>query len=265
LNSSVSNLLVFVSGVTRASLRYFTQIGDVLVARLDRHQVRNMAALLTILMHVIILGPLAMSGGNHGTRAPLARHAVTNAMQADSGEYVSTVMFFTDHTAMENRHRNAIHPPSSLAAQEPKPTADMLEMIEVPPLQISADEDMRQAVTSSIDPAERAITFVRYMGEITSRIERSWTLPNKSLDIGFHCRVQILRDEVGTVKEVTLQRCDAQPEIRLSVVQAIQNASPLPTLPGVSAFSESLTLDFNAETEPTNARRTSVQPASDDS
>ena len=265
LNSRFSNLLIFLRSATRVPLVHFAQLGNVLVACFDRCRVRNMAALLTIVVHGIILSPLVITDHDRDTRGPLTRNSVSNVMNAGSGEFVSTVIFLADQSANANRQPDAIHSPSITVAQNQNAAVVLQKMIEDLHLEISGDEDMRQSLSSPIDPAERAISFARYMGEVTSRIERSWTLPSTPLETGFHCRVQIRRDEVGMVKEVTLQHCDAEPEIRMSVVQAIQKASPLPLLPGVSAFSEALTLDFQAAPGPIRERRTSVQPASDDS
>jgi len=265
LNSRFSNLLIFLRSATRVPLVHFAQLGNVLVACFDRCRVRNMAALLTIVVHGIILSPLVITDHARGTRGPLTRNSAIKVMNAGSGEFVSTVIFLADQTANANRQPDAIHSLSNAVAHSQNQIVDVQKMAEALHLEITGDEDVRQSLNSSIDPAERAITFVRYMGEVTSRIERSWTLPSTPLETGFHCRVQIRRDEVGMVKEVTLQHCDAEPEIRMSVVQAIQKASPLPLLPGVSAFSEALTLDFQAAPGPIRERRTSVQPASDDS
>jgi hypothetical protein len=224
-----------------------------------------MAALLTIAIHVIILSPLVLSVEPRGSRHSLSGNTVTNAQIADRGEFASTVVIVMDQSANAQRPSNAVDPFSIPTAQDLNPNVDLGKMTELSQLEVSDDEDSRQTVNQPIEPAERAITFAKYMGRLTSRIERSWIVPNKTLTTDFHCRVQILRDEVGTVTEVTLQDCDADLAIRLSVLQAIQKSSPLPVLSGDGAFSKTVTLDFQAEVDPTRARRTSVQPSADDS
>jgi len=50
----------------------------------------------------------------------------------------------------------------------------------------------------------------------------------------------------GEVQEVTLQRCNDDPTWQVSLVQAIQRASPLSAPPNEDVFSDVITLSFAA-------------------
>ncbi len=52
---------------------------------------------------------------------------------------------------------------------------------------------------------------------------------------------------MGNVKEVALAQCNGSTRWQLSLVQAIQSASPLPAPPNPDVFSSTLHLAFKAE------------------
>jgi hypothetical protein len=89
--------------------------------------------------------------------------------------------------------------------------------------------------------------FGRYMGQIKARIERAWLRPRTSIGANsFACRVQIVQDKAGNVMETTLQHCNGNGRWQISLVQAIQSASPLPGPPDRAVFADALTLEFNS-------------------
>jgi hypothetical protein len=49
------------------------------------------------------------------------------------------------------------------------------------------------------------------------------------------------------VQEVILKRCTDQPQWQISLVKAIQQASPLPAPPEPAVFSNLLTMEFDSE------------------
>ena len=123
----------------------------------------------------------------------------------------------------------------------------------VPDIDVSAafpdSDETDQEETSASDQPGRVLLFGRYMGQITARIERAWIRPRTEVDSPlFTCRVQIVQDHVGTVKEVTLQRCNGDLSWQLSLVHAIQTASPLPAPPDPSVYENRLVLEFRSAT-----------------
>jgi hypothetical protein len=114
------------------------------------------------------------------------------------------------------------------------------------------------------NPAVRAQLFGRYRGQINARIERAWRRPRSSVadprevrppgadsesasSGQFHCQAQIAQDVRGNVREIQLANCNGTVAWQMSLVAAIQQASPLPAPPTPSVFSNTLTLSFDAQ------------------
>src|SRR5262249_54368949 len=98
------------------------------------------------------------------------------------------------------------------------------------------------------DAPGRSMLFGRYMGQIWSRIERVWMRPRSTLAAGkFACRAQITQDRAGRVQEVTLQECTNDARWQLSLVRAINGASPFPAPPDPSVFSNLITVEFDSD------------------
>jgi len=101
---------------------------------------------------------------------------------------------------------------------------------------------------ASADSAGDSVLAGRYAGQIDARIERAWLRPRTPIGaIRFSCRVSIEQDASGNVKEVALERCNGDARWQLSLVHAIQRASPLPAPPDPAVFRRTLRLTFNAE------------------
>lgn len=123
------------------------------------------------------------------------------------------------------------------------------------------DEDA-EAARSVGDPATRSLLFGRYTGQINARIERAWLKPRSAVtdqtavpppasndaeteqDDLFRCAVRITQDTRGNVKEIELARCNGTLVWQQSLVNAIQQASPLPAPPSPTVFTNALTLTF---------------------
>ena len=97
------------------------------------------------------------------------------------------------------------------------------------------------------DPPGLAALAGRYKGQIRARIERAWQRPRTSPgDAMFRCQVEVSQDREGRVAEVTVLDCNGDPRWQLSLVRAIQAASPLPAPPAAQVFSPRLQLTFLA-------------------
>ncbi len=139
----------------------------------------------------------------------------------------------------------------------------------LPALDISESQieevTMADSSQSAGDPAARALLFGRYTGQIDARIQRAWRRPrspveepikaivasaqsetNAPIEKNFHCQARITQDARGNVREVELMNCNGTPAWQLSLVNAVQQASPLPAPPSPTVFTNALTLSFEA-------------------
>jgi hypothetical protein len=62
----------------------------------------------------------------------------------------------------------------------------------------------------------------------------------------FHCQVRIQQDARGNVKETELVNCNGTVVWQRSLINAIQQASPLPAPPSPTVFTNAITLSFEA-------------------
>jgi hypothetical protein len=87
----------------------------------------------------------------------------------------------------------------------------------------------------------------RYLGQIRARIERAWLLPRTPIGAArFACQVRIEQDPAGNVTEVALERCNGSPRWQLSLVHAIESASPLPVPSDPAVFAHAIHMSFQA-------------------
>jgi hypothetical protein len=117
------------------------------------------------------------------------------------------------------------------------------------PVQISAPDEipLETDASSQTEGAGNALMFGRYMGQISARIERAWLRPRSSIGAErFFCRVRIEQDTAGGVREVDLAQCNGDMRWQLSLVRAIQSASPLPAPPDPAVFTRTFHLTFQA-------------------
>jgi CHASE2 domain-containing sensor protein len=90
----------------------------------------------------------------------------------------------------------------------------------------------------------------QYFGQILARIDRAWMRP--SIPVGakrFNCEARIEQDPAGNVVEVLLEQCNGTPEWQVSLVHAIQSASPLPAPPDPALFMRAIHMSFRAPDE----------------
>jgi hypothetical protein len=93
----------------------------------------------------------------------------------------------------------------------------------------------------------RAALFGRYIGQIEARVERAWLRPRTPIGAEvFECRVRVQQSGRGAVVEITLKDCNGDPRWQVSLVNAVQGASPLPAPPDPSVFASSIELSFSS-------------------
>jgi hypothetical protein len=107
-----------------------------------------------------------------------------------------------------------------------------------------ADASKHQDVETHSSPGEIS---GRYVGQIQARIERAWLRPRTAIGAPiFQCQVQVDQDGVGQVGDVTLLKCNGDARWQLSLVHAIEAASPLPAAPAATVFARHVLLEFRA-------------------
>jgi hypothetical protein len=99
-------------------------------------------------------------------------------------------------------------------------------------------------------PADESATpefAASYLGLVNDRIDRVWQRPKVPIGAPvFSCRVRIAQDSHGTIQKVTLEECDDNVFWRLSLLNAIQTASPLPAPADPSLFHSTLHVLFKS-------------------
>jgi hypothetical protein len=97
------------------------------------------------------------------------------------------------------------------------------------------------------DTGESGRLVERYLDQINARIDRAWLRPRSAIGaVRFHCQVRIEQDMRGNVSEVMLEQCNGTPSWQLSLIHAIQSASPLPAPPDPSMFVRAIHASFQA-------------------
>lgn len=89
--------------------------------------------------------------------------------------------------------------------------------------------------------------YGRYVGQIHARVDRAWRRPRTAIGAPiFQCQVQVDQDGAGQVGDITLLQCNGDTRWRLSLVHAIEAASPLPVPPTSATFVQHVLLTFRA-------------------
>ena len=133
----------------------------------------------------------------------------------------------------------------------PPPRASFIE---------NEEEDLSPIEISGAPDRDRALLFGRYIGQISARVDRAWQRPRNPLPDRFECRARIVQDKDGTVREIELELCTDDARWRLSLVRAIQSASPLPAPPDPTVFSRTVHMYFASEPFSPGADASSFEP-----
>lgn len=217
-----------------------------------RWGVSSVAGLLTTVIHILVLSPLLLGSHGRKPRPPLTEGAPASQHNANASEFVSTLIFVSDQsiTDPDTNDESVYDVISKEVDKALQHTATLAKLASVSQPEImgseKAKDDTAPTAEASGEDTGRALLFGMYMGQVKARIERAWDHPNAPLAGKFQCKVEIAQGEHGDVKEVTLQRCNGTAAWQMSLVQAIQRASPLPAPPSEKVFTAVLTLNFDA-------------------
>jgi hypothetical protein len=197
-----------------------------------------------------------------------------SAISNDDGNYMTLVMVNMASNA-EQSDKEEISSAgvdqsdvlTQIASSNPAP---LLE-----PNQFESDENDEKAVHTAGDPAIQAKLFGSYTSQIDARIRRAWRKPRSAIapptlnsegrayqKKTFTCNARITQDQDGNVTEVELMQCDGSTDWQMSLVNAIQRASPLPAPPSQSVFTNVLTMSFEGRAYVPGSREDEYEPSS---
>lgn len=210
----------------------------------------SVAVLATAIAHAVFVGSLAYGSRGKSLRQPNSEGFSATSQRGDGKEVVSILFFVNDKTIHVKQEGDA-SPYSSEASASVRSESQLLSSIESgksgsPPSLEIADAAAEESAEAFGDGAKATELYGIYMGQIKARIERVWEVPN-SVQHRAQCKVQIRQSRDGSVEDVTVQRCDLNLQDQMSLVRAIQSASPLSAPPIETLFTELVTLVFVAE------------------
>ena len=190
--------------------------------------------LASLLLHVLLLAPVFM--GN--TPPPKHRAPVTQIFGAH--EQSAMTLVFVEEPEPGIADGSPTHEVTSLlrpVAVSPVP----------PPTDIGGLEDLQDTENASNVGPDHSMMAGRYLGQIDARIDRAWIRPRTPIDSGlFACRVRVVQGSDGRVQEIEIVQCNGDTAWQVSLVRAIQSASPLPAPPDPKVFSRKLILEFHS-------------------
>lgn len=194
-------------------------------------------ALASVVLHVAVLTGMIWGGGRAATPVPEMKIAPASGAQMAAEIAMQWVAIHEDATA-DSSHTSAPAVPSPPLTPISMPAA-------YPELAAHFPEETSQTAGDS-DANTRL--YGQYLGQIDARIDRAWIRPRTPIgDARFSCQVRIDQDAAGNVSDVVLERCNGSPRWRLSLVHAIESASPLPAPPDPAVFAPAVHMSFHAD------------------
>lgn len=223
---------------------------------------RAVGAIATLLLHAAFFQSLALGSlaSKHVSKQEETGPGSTSILSSE-GTFMTLVIVRVPGTIDEEARVEDIasrgvavsNPVIQVTSPDPLPLAAFEEAME---------EENGEAAHTAGDPAMQSLLFGRYTGQIDARIQRAWQKPRSAIDEVvadggdsdqavrqemFRCQARIQQDKDGNVTEIELMHCNGSPAWQLSLVRAIQRASPLPAPPHPSVFTTALTLAFESK------------------
>lgn len=245
---------------------------SVLLGRLRSFRTVGLAA--SLLLHLLCIQHVMLGSAPAKKPAPEDGGPGASAMANDDGNAMTLVMVNMPSESQESPEEDISSAGSAesdlmiqVASSDPAPL--------LAPEQFESDEVDEDASAKAGDPAIQSKLFGSYTSQIDARIQRAWQKPrtpiwaaDKNSKDGlrektfFSCQARISQDIHGSVTEVELLDCDRDPEWQMSLVNAIQRASPLPAPPSPTVFTNTLTLYFEGRTYTPGYREDEYEQAS---
>jgi hypothetical protein len=188
------------------------------------------AAVSALALHVPFIATVLSGGG-------AIAHSKDRNYQGDPSAFQWITIESSSHSPATDRH-----PPV------PPPTLTEINVTAAAPtLAPLSRETAGSGSAQSDDRAGLGAMYGRYRGQIQARVDRAWLRPRTAIGAPiFQCQVQIDQDTTGRVLATTLRECNGSTRWQLSLVHAIQAASPLPAPPNPAVFVHHVLLTFRA-------------------
>jgi hypothetical protein len=218
-----------------------------------------LGALSSVALHALLLAPLLLAGGEH--RRPVPDDFATAASGAN-GDSAMIVTLIEEPDTTGRRASNTLSVAALLVPPSLLTRADARELLEASAI-LDPEPGSEQRTGAAPVPGDAAITalYGRYLGQITARIERAWIRPRTPVEAGlFACRLRITQDRRGAVQDIKLGQCNGDASWKLSLVSAVESASPLPAPPDPKVFATVLTLGLNSKPYVADASTDGFEP-----
>jgi hypothetical protein len=212
---------------------------------LPRAVVSPIAATVAIALHALLVTSMMWSAGPEKPHSDPRTPGAWDTDVPETADDGALQVFLFDEpsvAASSAERRNSSKSANSLRLP-PIPLVQLDEPNVV--IATSSSDDESSSANSSPDTATRSAMYGRYLGQISARINRAWLRPRTAIGAPmFSCRVRIDQDNRGNVQNVTLEDCNGDSRWQLSLVQAIESASPLPAPPDPSVFTRIVHANF---------------------
>lgn len=225
------------------------RISVTIITRRGRHPaVVFIGALASLALNALLVTPMLLGSGKHTTQAPEAPGTAANAERPGADDaLIVELIDERDSVPRASARIPQIAPSLTTASVSLRPVGADMPSLPMPD-PVEERESQSRPAQAEGDDATAALLYGRYLGQITARVERAWLKPRSSVGADrFVCRVQVLQDESGQVREVTLIDCNGDERWQSSLVRAIQSASPLSAPPDPRVFNRRITLQFDSE------------------
>lgn len=203
--------------------------------------------LASVIFHSLLLTPVLFGLGSASQKA---RDEYIGLGTGSRDDPTMTVVFIGDSDQGQSMQRSA-HRVVALPLED-----TLLASVAPPQFQLPVVADLSNSnsdddgVASHIAVGADAgyvLMLGRYVNQLNARIERAWVRPRDAIESDlFRCRAQITQEPNGDVREIELDNCNGDAAWQVSLVRAIQSASPLPAPPDPKVFSRRLVLDFHS-------------------
>ena len=200
----------------------------------------------TLLMHGAFVLPVVFGGNQSASRDQKERFGFASSESVDE---FSSVLILIESEAAETASGGAFAQFPELSKNPDFFMPEASAYLSTPGLDPNSFEEVDQEsvfeISELADPAAMAAMFGNYTGQVAARIERAWMRPAAlPASHSFICQIRIEQDRNGNVLSVELMDCDDDFDWQMSLIAAVESASPLSLPPDPSVFSKELVLKF---------------------
>jgi len=207
---------------------------------ISRTVVSAASAICSLLFHLALIAPAIWNGAHQ--RPPIRPQPGNEAAHEHDRDEIALQLVSISDDSMGNPPA----PPPVISAPRIAPVPVAAEILEFA-VNFLADTPEIAAQSAADDAQSSSQLQGQYVGQMAARIDRAWLRPRSPIgDVRFLCEVRIEQDSGGNIKEVTLESCNGTSRWQLSLVRAIESASPLPAPPDPSVFAHSIHISFQA-------------------